>query len=167
VGKLHREIEQLSCRYDGIGERPATASGIFPHRSTATIGVADESPARVSSIASIPASRDRVDTDMPPLAENMSSEDSINNMAELESSGRGKEGVKERERLALLSDSARKARARAESAGGGGLQGRVSLMYQRPSTATTISQRGSSGDQVPATGGHGLAARPVTAHGRT
>ena len=164
MGKLHREIEQLSCRCDGIGERPATASGVFPHRSTVTIGGADESPARVSSNASNPASRDRVDM---PLADNMSSEDSSNNMAELESSGRGKEGVKERERLALLSDSARKARARAESAGGGGLQGRVSLMYQRPSTATTVSQRGSSGDHVPVTGGHGLAARPVTAHGRT
>jgi hypothetical protein len=101
-----------------------------------------------------------------PLAENLSSEDSRNEMAELESTGGRKEGVRERERQALLSDSARKARARAESASGGGLQCRVSLVYQRPSTATAISQHASRCDQVPAIGGHGLAARPVTAHGR-
>ena len=37
VGKIHREIQQLAARREGHKQRPATASEIFPHRSTTTM----------------------------------------------------------------------------------------------------------------------------------
>lgn len=164
VGKLQREIQQLSSKRQGISERPATASGIFPHRSTATVGVANTcSPAlrgspspSVRGLRSTFAPGSPVDEQRASSAQRRS-EDSWSEATGLKQTGGDKEGVRHRERQALLSDSERKARARTMSAGGGGLYSGVSRLYQRPSTATELSQL------APNRGGHGLDVRPSTA----
>lgn len=43
VSKIQREIHELSAGQQGVPARPATASGVYPHLSTATIGLARNS----------------------------------------------------------------------------------------------------------------------------